>query len=319
MDESQVLVILENSMVKRFEAIAKIHDISKFHADLDNFLSQNKIVNLIRRLKSKQKLLKVVDELELFVSKNSVERVFFSTAEGYAGHNVIHHMMRRRPDIEYIALQHGLFPLEYSQTREVFRNLSNGLCKRVFGVFPFGKGFGGLILDKYYVYTEKEKKYLIDVRNWENNQVDVKLNFIKADVFLEYRKRELNQDKANAIFLLQCLSRSGLCSPSQEAFFNNRIIETLSKKYDTLFLKEHPGCPKLLSELQLPPNIIVVDNIFDGFARCKTAYSFFSTALLDAKIFNMKTVGIKIDKLKVDPQIYKTFDSTLTFEDNFTT
>ncbi|MBW8242644.1 alpha-2,8-polysialyltransferase family protein [Muricauda oceani] len=309
---------MESSMAKRFEAIAKIHEISVFHTELDNFLSQNKIVNLIRRLKSKQRLLEAVKELEAFVSNKKVEQVFFSTAEGYASHNVIKHMQSRRPDIEYIALQHGLFPLNYSQTREAFRSSLNGLCKKIFGVFPFGAGFGGLVLDKYYVYTEREKKYLIGTRGWKSSQVYVKLNFIKADIFLEYKKRDLKQDKANAIFLLQCLSRSGLCSPLQEAFYNKKIIETLSKKYNKLFVKEHPGCPNLLSQLQLPANVIVLDNIFDGFARCKTAYSFFSTALLDAKIFNLRTVGVKIDKLKIDSQIYTTFDSTLKFEDNFT-
>lgn len=302
-------------MKKRFESMSKIHGLIVFHANLDNFLSGNKVFNFIKRLESKDKILNAIDNLGAFIVENKIKTLFFSTAEGYASHNLIYHINKRFPKVELIALQHGLFPLGFSRSKESLRRLVNGLFKKCFGVFPFGVGFGGLLLDIYMVYSERERKFLVEKRGWPREKVKVSLEFVKSDVFLELKKRKLTQNEGNAIFLMQCLSSSGLCSPEKEMFYNQSIINTLSKQYTSLYLKGHPACSFLENKIDLPDNVIIIDNMYDGFEKCKTAISFFSTALFDAKIFSLKTVGIFIEALNVDPRIYETFDITISFED----
>lgn len=315
MEESQGLVILENSMNSRFECMAKTHGLAVFYANLDNFLSGNKALNFVKRLESKDKIFDVVNRLTSFIVQNNLKRLFFSTAEGYVSHNIIYYIKQKFPDVEYVALQHGLFTLEHSKVKEGLRTLINGIFKSIYGIFPIGAGFGGIKMDKYFVYSKREQMFLVEHWDWKMEHVPVKLEFIKSDVFQELKKRDLRQDDSCAIFLTQCLSLVGLCSLEQEILYNNSIIKSLAGKYDRLFLKGHPACSNNITKMQLPKNVVIVDDMFDGFVQCKTAYSYFSTALLDAKIFNLKTVGIMVKGLKVDRKIYETFDTTLSFED----
>jgi len=165
------------------------------------------------------------------------------------------------------------------------------------------------------VYSNREKEFLINHRGWSERKVKVAPNFIKVDLLKKFNSLEIAQSHKNAVFLGQCLNLVGLCSEKMENYYSQTIINSLSRRYEKLFVKGHPSCSNILGDLKLPENVVYVDDMLVGFSKCKTAYSFFSTALIDAKIFNLKTVGIVIDELKVESEIYENFDLKLRFEE----
>ena len=115
--------------------------------------------------------------------------VYFSTSEGYVSHNIIYRLKNKVPNITFIALQHGVFPLKYSSKNEVIRKAINKIGMGIFGVYPIGAGFGGIPLNDYFVYSEREKKFLVEYRNWKEFQVHPKLDFIKADLLQQYQNK----------------------------------------------------------------------------------------------------------------------------------
>ncbi|WP_282048781.1 polysialyltransferase family glycosyltransferase [Maribacter aquivivus] len=315
MEGNKGLIIFEKAMNKRFMEMGNIHGLEVFTADLENNFHGNPVKNIFKRLLSKKSLLETTAEIEAFIIENKLETVYFSTSEGYVSHNIISHLKIKVPNIYFIALQHGVFPLKYSKSKELARRIVNNLSKTIFGVYAIGAGFGGIPLNSYYVYSLREKDFLINYKKWKDNQVYAKLDFIKADLLFHYNNSEVQQDSETAIFLMQCLHLAGLCSAEEEIKYTNVIIEYLSKKYQNVLIKLHPACINQLDSINLPKNVIVVKDMIDGFKKCKNAYSFFSTALIDAKIFNLKTIGIKIKGINIDDEIYKNFDLTLDFED----
>lgn len=315
MEGNKGLIIFEKAMNKRFMDMANIHGLEVFKANLENNFDGNPVKNIFKRLLSKKNLIKTTSEIEAFIIENKLETVYFSSSEGFISHNIICHLKTKLPDIYFIALQHGVFPLEFSKSKELARGIVNSFSKAIFGVYAVGAGFGGIILNSYYVYSLREKNFLIKYKKWKDNQVFAKLDFIKADLLSHYNNSEVEQDSETAIFLMQCLHLAGLCSAEEEIKYTNIVIEYLSNKYQNVLIKLHPACINQLDNINLPNNVIVVKDMIDGFKKCKNAYSFFSTALIDAKIFNLKTIGIKIKGINIDDEIYKNFDLTLDFED----
>jgi len=238
-----------------------------------------------------------------------------SNAEGYVSQNFIYQLKRNFPRARFIALQHGVFPLKHNPAKEFIRRSINYLVFLVSGVFPFGSGFGGLKLNKYYVYSEREKFFLVEKKGWKSKNVQTDIKFIKAELYASFLKSDIRQDDRKALFLLQGLHIAGLCTEMEEKHLISATINYLSGVYTKMLVKEHPACEERLKYMNLPDNVEVIDNILEGFSQCKTAYSFFSTSLIDAKVYDMKTVGIISNKLGVDKGIYENFDLKIHFED----
>jgi len=314
MEQNHGLVILQHAMNKRFEAIGRAHGMPVCKTDLKNNFEGNMLKNVLVRLKQKSKIAAAVDQIENFIKDFRLSRLYLSNAEGYVAHNVIFELRKRNYSLEIVALQHGVFPLVNPRTKETVRDLINKLSKTVFGIFPFGTGFGGIRIDKYYVFSNREKDFLLEEKGWHSNNVEVAPNFIKIDLIEKYKSLEIAQEKDDAIFLGQCLSLVGLCSAKMEKYYVQQILNYLSEQHKRLYIKSHPSCNSIFDTIDLPDNVVQIDDMLVGFSKCKTAYSFFSTALIDAKIFALKTVGIWIEDLKIDSEIYENFDLKLPFE-----
>ena len=145
-----------------------------------------------------------------------------------------------------------------------------------------------------------------------------KLEFIKAELFHKYQNSILKQDSETALFLMQCLNLAGLTSLDEEKKLTENSINYLARKYKRVLVKTHPACNQQFSKLKLLDNVKMVNNMTDGFTQSKNAYSFFSTALIDAKVFNLTTTGIFVNTINVDKEIYKNFDLKIDFEDIIT-
>ncbi|APQ17363.1 polysialyltransferase family glycosyltransferase [Maribacter hydrothermalis] len=316
MEKRSCLVVFESSMERRYAQMAEIHGFTLYNVGLINDWKNSFIDNLKTRINSKELLYQKRALMIQFLKDNDFNNIFLSNAEGYVSKNFIPSIQKEIPNVKVIALQHGLFPLKHSVFKEIPRDLINTLVHKVKGIFPLGSGFGGIILDEYYVYSEREKEFLVSKRGWSPTSVIVDIKFIKPEIYQQYvaLKKVKNSDEVTAVFLLQGLFIAGLCSEKNEMQLIERTINYLSKKYTKVLIKEHPACEGRLKQILLPDNVSEASNLFESFSKANDAYSFFSTALIDAKIFNLKTVGISSKSIKVDKEIYDNFDLNIDFE-----
>lgn len=316
MEERSCLIVFESSMERRYTQMAEIHGFTLYNVGLINDWKNSFIDNLKTRINSKKLLSQKRALMIQFLKNNDFKNIFLSNAEGYVSKNFIPAIQKEIPKVKVIALQHGLFPLKYSVFKEIPRKVINSIVHKITGIFPLGSGFGGIMLDNYYVYSEREKQFLVSKRGWKPNSINVDIKFIKPEIYQEYvaLKTNKNVDEVTAVFLLQGLFIAGLCSEKNEMHLIESTINFLSKKYTKVLIKEHPACEGRLKQIYLPDNVSEESNLFESFSKANDAYSFFSTALIDAKIFNLKTVGISSKSINVDKEIYDNFDLNIDFE-----
>jgi hypothetical protein len=315
MEENSCLIIFESAMNTRYINMAKLHDIDVFCANLENNLHNNYILNFLERLKSKKKLDDKICEFFKFLKKNEFCEIYFSSAEGFVSCNFIYRLKKEFPNVRLIALQHGIFSLRCNPVKDFLQNKVNKIVFFIFRIFPFGHGFGGVKLSEYYVYSQREKSFLIDKKGWKKDNVTINIKFIKAELYEQFLKKKHKQDFKTALFLLQGLNLVGYCSVEEEKHFINTMINYLSRNYEIVLIKDHPSCGNRLKNFNLPKNTTIIENMVEGFERSMTAYSFFSTSLIDAKVFGLKTIGINLKLFKVDEEVYENFDLKINFED----
>jgi len=295
--------------------MASIHGIEPYFVNLNNNLHANPLINTLNRLRTKKQLNEKIKGLVSFIDSQNITNIYLSNAEGYVSNNIIFALRKKFPKKKFIALQHGLFPLRYSRNKEYLRRIINQISHLVTGVFVFGEGFGGIKLDQYYVYSDRERDFLLNKKGWNKENVVVNIRFIKAELYNGFLKNENKQKENTALFLLQGLALVGSCSKQTELFLIESIINYLSKIYKEVLIKEHPSCAGRLYTINLPQNTKIISSINEGFEKSKTAYSFFSTSLIDAKVFDIETIGIYSKRIKVDEEVYKNFDKRINFED----
>lgn len=321
MAKTSCLIIFETSMNHRYAQMASIHGFQVYEVGLNNTWKNGFTENLKERLNSKHSILEKRSLFIKYLNENNYERLFLSNAEGYISKNFIHSIRNKYPELKIIALQHGIFPLKQPFYKNIIRNAINNFMFTLTGIYPLGSGFGGIKLDGYYVYSEREKNFLIANKGWDSSKVFVDLKFIKPEIYNEYirLKKSNPHERDTAIFLLQGLHLAGICSQEVEVCLIEKTIYYLAKKYQNVLIKEHPACTGRLNSIQFPENVKEVTNLFEGFSQAQFAYSFFSTALIDAKIFELKTFGIRSNKINVDVEIYDNFDININFEENIAT
>ena len=321
MEKTSCLVVFEKSMEHRYAQMATIHGFSLHKVGLDNTWQNSLFENLKLRIRSKGLLKEKANVLFKNLRKNNFKNIYLSSAEGYICKNLVHSIREEFPSLKLIALQHGVFPLKQEFYKEFIRKTINVVAYGLTGVFPLGAGFGGLNLDGYYVYSNREKEFLVSKKGWDPSNVLVDIKFIKPEVYNEYitLKQNYKKDGPTAVFLLQGLHLAGLCSLENETRLIEQTILYLSERYKNVIIKEHPACKGRLDSLVLPKNVSEESSLFEAFSKANDAYSFFSTALIDAKIFNLKTIGISSKHIKVDEEIYDNFDINIDFEKTIAT
>jgi len=314
--EKSHLVIFERSMNTRFIELAVANNLSYSTLNMENVLEGGFFLGMISRIVNRKHLKNKINTLIDFIIDNNIENVYLSNIEGYIGYSGSRILKRKFPNIKIIVLQHGVFPLEYNMLKNKIIKGINTITFFCIGIGVVGEGFGSLKVGKYIVYGNPEKKYLTNEKKWNPKNIEVNLKFLKS-YLIENRKDSLisTNSENHAIMLLQSLSESKLCSEKEEQILINKTIDYLSFKYDKVYVKEHPFCKNRIQNIRLPRNVEIIDDMIEGFYKSKTAYSFFSTALIDAKFFDLKTFAIFSEKIKVKKSIYRVFDTIINFED----
>lgn len=317
--EKSHLIIFEKSMNNRFILIANKHNISYTALNFENVSSGNPLLDAINRIIDSRNIKERINNLIDYIIENEPKQIYLSNIEGFIGYSCSRILKKRFPGIKFIALQHGVFPLEFNLNKNKIIKLLNNLTFNTLGIGLFGEGFGGLIVDKYIVYGNAEKDFLISSRGWKQESIEENLNFLKSYMLTNKKFKKKEGYKGNAIFLLQNLSSSKLCSDKDEMKLINKTLIYLSRKYNVVYIKEHPFCLERINRIKIRENVVVVEDIIEGYMKSEIAYSFFSTALVDAKLFDLDTYAIFSKRIKVKKSVYKVFDDIINFENEIDT
>ncbi|WP_282142873.1 polysialyltransferase family glycosyltransferase [Cellulophaga baltica] len=314
-NEKRIFIVLEEHMISRYRYLIKKFAFEEYNVlGLGEFQIGSKPNDILNRIMQRNVLQKEYDRLSIFIKEkcgqHNIKEIYLSNSEGYIAYNFILKIKKEFPTLKLIGLQHGVFKLKRISNRS-FRNLMNSTFNLIFGVYPFGGGFGCKIVDEYIVYNSAYKTFLIENYKWNENQVKVDLPFLKCELF---DKKIDKQQNNTVLFLPQCLAKANLCSKNDEELLHNKVLLYLIKKYDKVLIKEHPACR---SEISFVKNkkIVIIDDLIDGFNTSSYAYSFTSTTLLEADIFNIETFAIKSKLISGDKSLYELFKNTLNFEE----
>ena len=314
-DKAKIFIVLEEHLRDRYTYIIDKYNFESYLVtNFGDLLLGSSIVKTFERIHHREILeneyKKLINWIKSRLQTKNVDQIYLSNSEGYVAHNFAIRLKKEFPEIKLVALQHGVFSLSRIPKKST-RLVINKTCKVLFGFYPIGIGFGGKIVDKYIVYNDFYKKFLIDRHGWKENEVEVNFKFLKSDLY--DKKIEGNKTKDTAVLLLQCLSKAKLCTDKDESFLNTTTINYLSRKYKEVLIKEHPVYVNQ-ERFTLPSNCRYIDNLVDAFNQSTHAYSFMSTALLDAEIFDIETFAIDSELINCDKKIYELFKKTLSSE-----
>lgn len=315
-NEKKLFIVLEEHLAERYSYLINKHQFEVYHVGgFGNIQIGTSLKDILNRVWYRNTVKQEYKKLNCFFEEKTrvydISQVYFSNAEGYIAYNLITRTKKEFPSLELIALQHGVF--EFSQAPKSFiRKSINILFKSLTGIYPIGLGFGGKIIDKYIVYNQTYKDFLVNEFNWPEQDVIINLNFLKSELY--DKKESVTKEGPVALFLMQCLSRSSMCSISEENYLNRSVIEYLSKRFDKVLIKKHPANTE---ELIFPfdNKVQEIDNLVDAFNQSTHAYSFSSTTLIEAKIFDIEAYAINSKLIKEDKSVFKIFENVIIFED----
>lgn len=314
MDTTTFLIIFEDLLKERFDYLCKKYNISNITLNLSNNYTSNILLNILYRIKSKKRLHNEYKCLKKKIVQNNIKKILVSNSEGYIASNFLTKLREDFPWIEIVSLQHGLFVPEYRPLKEKIKRLVNVITYKIYHLKLFGEGFGNKLPDRYIVLNNLYREYLLKL-GWNSKDIIVDPYFLKCyfyDMGKKYNKAKENNE--TALFFTQALSYSRLCSKEQETTLNKRIIAYLSSNYKKVIIKIHPSKKPLLT-FPLPDNCCIEADILEALKQADVAYSFFSTALIDAEIFGINTVAIKSKYIKISDKIYQLFRNCIDLDE----
>lgn len=311
-NESKVFVIFETHMTERFTHLFKGFEFSFYDFSLNNRYDYNLLKDLYLKHKNRFLVEEKYKNLLALVDEVGNSKIYFATAEGYLANTILRRLRRDRPNLTLTAVQHGLFPLSKPGLRDFLVSNVNRMFFKLFGYCPWGSGFGARIVDQYIVYTDAVKKYLVEVRGWEESCVIVDGFFLKKNLY-ELASKRVVVEKQGAIFFAQCFRRAGLCNEEYEYKIISSALDYVKERHGTVYLKLHPSCLCQHADFD---GVRLVDDFEYGINNSGFAYGFFSTALVDAEICGLEVVSIyhplMVRFRNFDSSIYGNFSSVVS-------
>ncbi len=315
-NEEELFIVFEEHMLQRYSYLINKFKFKSYAVQgFGNIQIGTKPKDILKRIAYRRifhrEYKKVYAFIEEHIKQQAIAKLYCSNSEGFIAYNFLTKLRKDFPNLELIGLQHGVFELSPVPNFKL-RRLLNSLFGLLMGMYPFGMGFGTKIVDSYIVYNQKYKDFLIIEQGWPEESVIVDLQFLKAEL---YDKKIDKPENETALFLSQCLSKASLCSKAEEQFLNEKVLAYLSVKYKKVLIKQHPACSGDI-QFVLKENMRIIEDLVDAFNQSSFAYSFASTTLLEAEIFDIQTYAINSKLLSGDKSIYKLFKTTLNFEDS---
>jgi hypothetical protein len=304
--DKALLIYLESDLKGRYSFFESISNIECVTLNLKNKLCLSPFETIKNRLSYK----KILDEeYNLLKTKLiGIEKIILSNSEGFIAKNIISYIKRDFPKIKLITFQHGIFVLRTDIfIKSIVKKCLNLLSKLVFGFYVIGDGSVSKKTDEYVVCNSVYRDFLL-INKWKKNEIIISSYFLKGE--REITKSILPKEK-KVIFFLQCLSKLGLATKEDELLIIKNIIETLSKKYEKIEIKQHPYATIELPIL--PKNVNEIDEV-TAIEEISMVISFFSAALLDYEKYGIPAVSIKSSSILVDSAVHDQFKYFVNFD-----
>jgi hypothetical protein len=307
LSDDYALLILEADLEERFRHIEENTKIHKVVMSLRSIYVNSFYKTIIDRLRYKKIIMLEYEKSKEYLSNKKI--ILLSNGEGFIAKNIIFFLQRDFPDTVLVVLQHGIFVTRAPKISDrAARVALNFFSKALFGIYVYGTGFGFSNAHKYIVYNNEYNNYLQSIGILSKN-------IVISSYFLKGARVEFSKVKNNksAVFLLQCLSELNISDKKYELFVYTTIIESLSRTYKKVIIKQHPYCNVKLDNL--PENCTIIDvNISELVLTANIMVSIFSTALLEYEHLNIPCVAIFNNKLKVDLRQYEVFRYISNFD-----
>lgn len=316
-NEKKLFIVLEEHLAQRYSYLINKHQFEAYHVEgFGSIQIGTSLKNVFNRVWHRNTVKQEYKKLNCFFEEKTrvynISHVYFSNTEGYIAHNLITKIKKDFPSLQLIGLQHGIFEFSLAP-KSPFRRFINFCFKIATGIYPIGVGFGYKIVDKYIVYNQVYKDFLIEKFHWKEEEVIVDLKFLKSELFDNKTSVKKEKGKTTALFLMQCLSKANMCSREQEIYLNNKVIDYLMKRHDEVLIKNHPACDEN-NRLLLNLNVKEIKDLIEGFNISTHAYSYSSTSLIDAEIFDLEAYAINTSLVKENKSVYKIFKNVINFE-----
>ncbi len=294
-----LFIITEPHMVSSLEGMIKLCE--KYSVDFYLFRLPYKQLKKRERIAKGPNYLKTIKKetgkIPVRYLNDSV--IVYSCAEGFEFSNR-NSWMPQLYNCRQVCIMHGFTRITLVPSKELFRKIINFCSSKILGIKVFGAGFGANIVDYIIVYSSLNKKFLIDNFSWKPNNVIISGKLLKYPLLTSIPGRKDNTKKC--IFLLQDLVSADIISDHnsyQEILL--QIIDDISPYFDEILIRKHPKMSyedlNLLinkEKISFSNNPKIEDDLNTGI---NLAISFFSTALIDASLYDIPVMAIKIEQI----------------------
>jgi hypothetical protein len=311
--KDSLLIIFEKDLNNRYEYFVNHTEISTLKLNLDNRYEKNLLKTIYRRVLYKKELEK---SKKIILQKCANKKyIFVSNSEGFIALNLIV-FMKKNLNCKIISLQHGIFEfIKWPSYKKFVKLVINSATRIIFGIQPIGLGFGHKIADKYIVYCDEYKNFLVS-RGWHDNDVIVSSFFLKGKENDPLIRKKDYQYNRNVLLILQPMSASGMMKWKTENNLYTKVIKVLLKKFDKIYIRQHPF--KRVNLEYSSKNIIETNetSLIEDLNMANTVISFMSTVLVDYEEMEKEFISIYTKHLSFYSSSYVAFNKIYYIDDD---
>ena len=258
--------------------------------------------NILYRI---QKGLEHLNMIEEFINskipqKISPDSIFiFSCGEGFEISNIDIWFKPYIRKGKYIAIQHGMFGLQTINNKSYIKIIINKMSRFILNYSLVGKGFGGTFFDNYIVYSEKYENYLTSKKGWKKDNIIISGALLKGGKKVSSGTKQITY--STCLLLLQDLVITNYVTKKYFMEYFQVIVDQLCVTYNSVIIKYHPKMNP--SDYRIKNNDRIIyskGNLMDDIQRSEVAFSFFSTAMIDANIADVPVIGIIIPGINIE-------------------
>jgi len=313
--KDSLVIIFESHLNDRYEELIRILNSDSINLELSNVFGQNLFDLFINRIKSRKTVRAA--EIKMLNAVVNKKFVFVSNAEGYIAQNLIA-SLSRNTDVQVINLQHGLFQMHQKKFYKVLiKNLINLITNKLLDISVIGLGFGSKLGDKYIVYSEEYKNFLVE-SGWDAKDVITSSYILKGfrekdNLVAEDVDVDVDRD---VLLVVQPFSATSQTSVEIERKLYTKLIRTLLRHFDNVYIRQHPFHEVDISSLSSRQFFLQGTDIIDDIKKVGTVISFNSTVLIEYEYTNKNFIAVYTKHLEEHKSAYFAFKYVYHIDDD---
>jgi hypothetical protein len=311
--KDSLIIIFEFHLNDRYQELIRILNSDSINLELSNVFGKNLLDLCINRI-NYRKTLKAAEK-KMLNAVGSKKFIFVSNAEGYIAQNLIA-SLNRNTNVQVINLQHGLFQMHKKKYYKVFiKNIINFITNKLFHISIIGLGFGSKLGDKYIVYSEEYKKFLVE-SGWDEKNVITSSYVLKGFREKDHLVVENECIDCDALLVVQPFSATSQTSVEIEKKLYIKLIETLLKNFNNVYIRQHPFHEVYIPALSSRQFFLRGTDIIDDIKKAGTIISFNSTVLIEYEYTNKKFISVYTKHLEEHESAYFAFKYIYHIDDD---